>query len=79
MFALCLQLIINLQKKALRPSGAGAGRGRGVGGAWVAGGSRQHLLPTMEMTLPKRDVGSQKIMSKKGKNGKRKKMKEDSL
>lgn len=31
MFALCLQLIINLQKKALRPSGAGAGRGRGVG------------------------------------------------
>lgn len=52
---------------------------RGVGGAWGAGGSRQHLLPTMEMTLPKRDVGSQKIMSKKGKNGKRKKMKEDSL
>lgn len=59
--------------------GAWAGRGRGVGGAWGAGGSRQHLLPTMEMTLPKRDVGSQKIMSKKGKNGKRKKMKEDSL
>lgn len=31
------------------------------------------------MTLLKKDVGSKKIMSKKGKNGKRKKMKEDSL
>lgn len=75
MFALCLQLIINLQKKALRPSRAWAGRGRGVGSrrqqtAFAANNGND---------LPKRDVGSQKIMSKKGKNGKRKKMKEDSL